>query len=183
MIVAAVSVLQCSMSDTQKRDIEIAPEAIEAIDFNELVGIGRAAKLTGRSTGQIGRDANEGRLLYVLDEKKQKRYTINDLDKRYGLRRPNETVPAEAVFELKSKAADTLETAVRQVRLEERVKALEEENRSLREDKERLWETTQQLTNRLLAAPPTASTSPAESNVPAASTPTPKSLLQRIFNL
>ncbi len=170
------------MSDDQKRDIEIAPEAIEAIDFNELVGIGRAAKLTGRSTGQIGRDANEGRLPYVLDEKKQKRYTINDLDKKYGLRRPNETVPAEAVFELKSKAADTLETAVRQVRLEERLKALEEENRSLREDKERLWETTQQLTNRLLAAPqPAAAIMPAAQPEAGAAPPAPKSLWQRII--
>jgi len=35
------------MGDTLQRGKEIVPQAIEAIDFNELVGIGRAAKLTG----------------------------------------------------------------------------------------------------------------------------------------
>ena len=173
MIVTAVSVLQSSMSDILQRDIETDPEAIEAIDFNELVGIGRAAKLTGRSTGQIGRDANEGRLPFVLDEKKQKRYTINDLDKKYGLQRPNETERTRAIHEIKREAADAVEIAVKMARMEEQLKALEDENRRLRQTEERLWEQNQQLTGRLLAAP----TPPAESTMPAAA---PKSLWQRI---
>lgn len=166
MIVAAASVLQCSMSDILQKEIETDPQAIEAIDFSELVGIGRAARLTGRSTGQIGRDANEGRLPYVLDEKKQKRYTINDLDKKYGLQRPKETAQAAAIFEQKREAADAVEIAVREARLEERVKALENENRGLRDDKERLW---QQLQHQLPAPQP------------AAAPPVQKSLWQRIL--
>ena len=161
------------MSDTLQRDIETAPEAIEAIDFNELVGIGKAAKLTGRSTGQIGRDANEGRLPYVLDEKKQKRYTINDLDKKYGLQRPNETGRTRAIHEIKREAADAVEIAVKMARMEEQLKALEDENRRLRQTEERLW-------GRLLAAPVPAP-QPAAAIMPA-EPPRPKSLFDRIMN-
>ncbi len=111
---------------------------------------------------------------YVLDEKKQKRYTVNDLDKKYGLQRPKEIGRAKSIHELKREDADTIETAVKLARMEEQLKALEEENRRLRQTEERLWQRPQQLTGRLLAAPP------AEPRADAAPPPK-KSLWQRII--
>jgi hypothetical protein len=123
--------------------------------FSRDVGIAEAAKITGRSKGQIGRDSNSGRLSYTLNEKEQKRYKVSDLYALYGFRNPKEiqSQSDERPIDI------SLETAVKIAVLEAELKAKEEtlrhredEIRDLRQNRDRLIEQNQRLTL-LLPAP------------------------------
>ncbi len=186
MIIAAVSVLQCSMSLTDQNPVHDAVSGPEETQLenplNRLVGITEAASMTGRNKGRISLDTNGGKLPFTKNEEGHKRYKVFDLYQLYGLQNPKPTSSRDAQKPTEGATETALETAVQLARMEERVKALENENRSLREDKRQLWETTQQLTGRLLAAPtpapqPAAAIMPAEQQAP----PAPKSLWQRII--
>ena len=147
--------------------------------FNRDVGLTEVLQLTGRNKSQISKDTNSGRLPSTRNEQGHRRYQVRDLYQIYGFRQPKQTAP-ETPKEQPQATGE--ETAVELAVLRREVETLKRENQDLRQDKERLWETTQQLTGRLLAAPaaqPMASAQPAESTMPAAP---PKTLWQRIMN-
>ena len=147
--------------------------------FNSLVGIGEAAHITGRSKGQIGRDANTKRLPFALDEKNQKRYQVSDLSMIYGLKNPDETkkTQKETVSqeilrpqEIATETAIELALLRQQVQHQnETIRRVEDENRDLKRLRDTLIDQAQRLT--LLLPAPAAEPS---------STPEPKSEVQSL---
>jgi hypothetical protein len=154
------------MNETLKKSVSNANETLAPQSetfFNSLVGIGEAAHITGRSKGQIGRDANTKRLPFVLDEKNQKRYRVSDLSMIYGLKNPDETkkeTPKETVSQEALRPTETAtETAIELALLRQQVqhqnetiRRVEDENRDLKRLRDTLIDQTQRLTL-LLPAP------------------------------
>lgn len=142
--------------------------------FNRDVGLTEAMNLTGRFKSQISRDTNARKLPFTLNAEGHKRYQVKDLYQIYGFREPKQqgSKAQPKAVEQPTLPADvtTVELAV----LRQQLETLKRENQDLRQDKERLWETTQQLTGRLLAAPP------ADRQEAGSAPPRTKSLWERI---
>ena len=149
--------------------------------FSKRVGISEAANITGRSRGQIGRDANTGRLAYTLDEQDKKRYLVSDLYQLYGFKRHLRDVTED---DKRQEQSDN-ETAVRIAVLESELAAkttalnrIEEEVRDLRQSRDKLLEQNNRLTL-LLPSPQSSITQlPVEAALP----PIKKTFWQRLFS-
>lgn len=184
------------MTETTARPVpsrsELPPETgktVEERPFNSYVGINEAARMTGRSKGQIGNDTKSGRLSFELNDRSQKQYQVSELDRVYGLKRPEEPSQADRQRPDETPTTDPLEIAL----LRQKVQSQADTIRML----ERHTATLEQTINRLLPAPPsdalttpaeatttpaqiTSATSPAAQPQTAAAPPAHKTLWQRI---
>ena len=168
LLCATLNPMNETLENTVSNEVETQPEQSETF-FNSLVGIGEAAHITGRSKGQIGRDANSGRLPHTLNEKKEKRYRVSDLDMIYKLKNPDakknetgskiettkETVSQSAVrpTEIPNETAIELALLRQQVQhKDEIIRRTEQENRELKQLRDNLMDQTSRLTL-LLPAP------------------------------
>ena len=181
LLCATLHPMNETLENPISNEIETHPVQSETF-FNSLVGIGEAAHITGRSKGQIGRDANSGRLPHTFNEKKEKRYRVSDLDMIYKLKNPDakkdetrdknetakETVSQNAVrpAEIPNETAIELALLRQQVQhKDEIIRRTEQENRELKQLRDTLMDQTTRLTL-LLPAPATSFTNETPEHLP-----------------